>query len=92
MNMPTYEYLCEKCGRFEEWQKMSEEPLKACPTCGGQVKRLISSNVSIFPKTSHFNSKDYSPSKIIEKAKKYQESTGKKLKGYGDIIESHGKK
>lgn len=41
--MPTYEYLCEKCGRrFERSQNMSDEPLRTCPECSGTVRRLIS--------------------------------------------------
>ena len=40
--MPTYDYVCEHCGnRFEEWQKITDEPIKACPTCGGPVHRVI---------------------------------------------------
>ncbi|MBV8084948.1 MAG: zinc ribbon domain-containing protein [Chloroflexi bacterium] len=40
--MPIYEYLCEKCGnRFEQMQKMSDEPLTECPTCKGDVRRVI---------------------------------------------------
>ena len=32
--MPIYEYCCESCGHeFEAIQKMSDEPLVACPTC-----------------------------------------------------------
>jgi putative FmdB family regulatory protein len=41
--MPTYEYECEKCHhQFERFQKMTDEPVKVCPVCGGKVKRLIS--------------------------------------------------
>jgi|SRR6185436_3763015 len=40
--MPLYEYRCEKCGRFESLQKVSDGPLAACPTCGAPVERLIS--------------------------------------------------
>jgi len=33
--MPTYIYECSKCEHsFEEWQKVSDEPLKKCPECG----------------------------------------------------------
>lgn len=40
--MPTYEYLCPKCGTVEVEQKISEEPLKVCPTCKEQpVQRQI---------------------------------------------------
>ena len=42
--MPLYEYECQTEGnRFEVIQKFSDEPLTVCPTCGGPVKRLISS-------------------------------------------------
>lgn len=40
--MPTYEYECEACRvRFEREQAMSEPALSACPSCGGKVRRLI---------------------------------------------------
>lgn len=42
--MPIYEYECQACGhRFEEWQKMSDEPVKVCPKCKKRkVDKLIS--------------------------------------------------
>jgi len=40
--MPTYEYACPSCGTFDKSQKISEPALTACPTCGQEVKRLIS--------------------------------------------------
>jgi putative FmdB family regulatory protein len=42
--MPVYEYECSACGHaFEEWQKMSDEPVKTCPKCKKKkVERLIS--------------------------------------------------
>lgn len=52
--MPTYEYKCEQCGKFEHWQKITEDPLSTCPTCGGPVKRLISRNVNIIFKGPGF--------------------------------------
>lgn len=40
--MPTYDYVCESCGnRFEEWQKITDDPTKICPVCGGPVHRVI---------------------------------------------------
>jgi putative FmdB family regulatory protein len=47
--MPTYTYessdphkACGYCReQFEATQKMSEEPLTACPKCGGPVQRVI---------------------------------------------------
>lgn len=40
--MPIYEYSCKKCGNFETMQRITEDPLKKCPTCGAKVTKLIS--------------------------------------------------
>jgi putative FmdB family regulatory protein len=41
--VPIYEYQCTSCGRkLEVMQKITDEPLKRCPTCKGQLRRLIS--------------------------------------------------
>lgn len=42
--MPIYEYACAACGhQFEEWQKMSDAPVRTCPKCKKKkVERLIS--------------------------------------------------
>ncbi len=40
--MPIYEYYCRRCGEFEVTQRITEDPLKRCPTCRGSVKKLIS--------------------------------------------------
>ncbi len=41
--MPIYEYHCKSCDAdFEIVQKITDEPIAACPTCGGKAKRLIS--------------------------------------------------
>ena len=55
--MPTYEYEClssEK--RFEEFQSMTDEPLKKCPECGGPVRRLIGAGAGIIFKAPGFRS------------------------------------
>ena len=58
--MPTYEYECEKSGkRFDFFQKMKDEPLKACPDCGGPVRKLITSPAGIIFKGSGFYATDY---------------------------------
>jgi putative FmdB family regulatory protein len=41
--MPIYEYRCERCGDFEEMQRITDAPLERCPTCKRKVQRLISS-------------------------------------------------
>ena len=42
--MPLYEYECDECShRFEHIQKFSDALVKSCPSCGGPVKKLVSS-------------------------------------------------
>jgi putative FmdB family regulatory protein len=42
--MPIHEYQCQDCHkRFEKLQKLSDKPCKKCPTCGGPLRKLISS-------------------------------------------------
>ncbi len=49
--MPTYEYECEKCGlKFERMQPISAAPLRQCPQCRGQVRRLISGGAGFIVK------------------------------------------
>jgi putative FmdB family regulatory protein len=55
--MPAYDYQCNACGvRFEKRQKMSDQELEFCPTCGGNVKRLIGGGAGIISKggANHF--------------------------------------
>ena len=42
--MPIYEYACAACGhQFEEWQKITDKPVKVCPKCKAKkVERLFS--------------------------------------------------
>lgn len=40
--MPIYEYRCPKCGTFETMQRITEAPLKRCPTCKSKVERMMS--------------------------------------------------
>jgi len=40
--MITYEYICENEHIFEVQQKITDEPLKECPTCKAKVQRLLS--------------------------------------------------
>jgi putative regulatory protein, FmdB family len=77
--MPTYEYVCEKCGQqFEKIQPMSAKPLTTCPqdvcaqkTWGkGKVKRAISAGAGLIFKGSGFYITDYRSDKYKEAAKK----------------------
>lgn len=58
--MPTYEYKCNKCEEvFEVFQRITENPLRACSVCGGELKRLISGGAGIIFKGSGFYVTDY---------------------------------
>jgi putative FmdB family regulatory protein len=77
--MPTYEYICEKCGHdFEKVQPMSAKPLTVCPEseCAqkqwgkGRVKRIISGGAGLIFKGSGFYITDYRSDNYKESAKK----------------------
>ena len=41
--MPIYEYECTSChNALEVIQRISEQPLCACPECSGSLKKLVS--------------------------------------------------
>jgi putative FmdB family regulatory protein len=77
--MPTYEYICEKCGReFEVLQSISAGSLRICPqeSCArkpwgrGRVKRKISAGGGLLFKGSGFYSTDYRSEGYKQSAKK----------------------
>ena len=77
--MPTYEYICEKCGhQFEQFQPISAKPLTVCPkeTCKekrwgkGRLRRAISGGAGLIFKGSGFYITDYRSEKYKEAAKK----------------------
>ncbi|MEQ8230889.1 MAG: FmdB family zinc ribbon protein, partial [Gammaproteobacteria bacterium] len=40
--MPIYEYLCDDCGhKLEILQRMSDDPLKTCPSCSHDALRKL---------------------------------------------------
>ena len=40
--MPIYEYECNACRqRFEKLQSFSDEPIRVCPHCGGETRRVL---------------------------------------------------
>jgi len=53
--MPTYEYECKSCSHgFEVFQSMSDPPIKECPKCGKEVRRLILGGTGVIFKGSGF--------------------------------------
>jgi putative FmdB family regulatory protein len=85
--MPTYVYVCEKCGhQFEQFQSISAEPLAVCSkdVCQqkrwgkGKVKRAISGGAGLIFKGSGFYITDYRSDKYKEAAKKDSSSPAAK--------------
>ena len=77
--MPTYEYVCEKCGHeFEKVQPISAKSLTICPedSCAqkrwgkGKVKRAISAGAGLLFKGSGFYITDYRSENYKAGAKK----------------------
>lgn len=82
--MPTYDYECEKCGRFETVQKITAPALEACPNCGSPVQKLISKNVAIIFKGSGFYSTDNKQKDLARKVNKERQSESQALAD-GDV-------
>ena len=77
--MPTYEYHCDACEHnFDEFQSMSEEPLKKCPKCKKpKLRRVFGTGAAILFKGSGFYETDYRSDSYKQAAKADQESAGK---------------
>lgn len=95
--MPTYEYVCEKCGHtFDLFQSIKDEPLKTCTEqkCKlkkwgkGPVKRAIGAGAGLIFKGSGFYITDYRSENYKQAAKK--ESGGGESKPGGESKTSGG--
>jgi putative FmdB family regulatory protein len=82
--MPTYEYVCSKCGHeFEKLQPIADKSLTKCPKelCGqkkwgrGAVKRKIGLGGGLLFKGSGFYITDYRSEGYKTAAKKESESS-----------------
>lgn len=88
--MPTYDYICEKCGlEFEEFQSIMAKPLRKCPQCGRRgLKRLIGSGAAVIFKGAGFYETDYRSENYKSGEKDAKEKTEKKK----DTVKSKDKK
>ena len=77
--MPTYLYECDECGRFEKMQSIKASPLKECPKCGSEVRRIIGSPGVIFKGSGFYctDTRNKKPSSGTAESKKPAESSGK---------------
>jgi putative FmdB family regulatory protein len=81
--MPTYEYICAKCGHeFEKYQSMADKALTTClkEVCAekkwarGRVTRKISTGGGLIFKGSGFYTTDYRSEGYKQAAKKDTDS------------------
>ena len=82
--MPTYEYVCSKCGHeFEKFQPIADKALTVCPEelCAkkkwarGVVKRKIGGGAGLIFKGSGFYITDYRSEGYKQAAKKESDAT-----------------
>jgi putative FmdB family regulatory protein len=75
--MPTYEYQCDACEhQFEEFQSMSDEPLKKCPKCRKKrLRRLFGTGAALLFKGSGFYITDYRSESYKAAAKAEQDGS-----------------
>ncbi len=90
--MPTYEYVCEKCGHeFEFFQSMKDKPLAVCPAdkCKlkrwgkGRLRKLMGTGAGLIFKGSGFYITDYRSDNYKQAAKK-ESSAGEGKGGAGE--------
>ncbi len=74
--MPRYDYECRTCGtRFEVRQRVADDPLSTCPTCGGTVRRVFHP-VGIIFKGSGFYVTDNRKGEAVPTAPSSDETSG----------------
>ena len=85
--MPTYEYVCKKCGHeFEAFRSITAKPMETCPKelCAqkkwgrGKVTKKISGGAGLLFKGTGFYITDYRSQKYKDAAKKDSSSTESK--------------
>ena len=92
--MPTYEYRCASCGiEFERFQRISDDRIKVCPDCGGEVQRLISTGGGLVFKGPGFYATDYGSgsSRRAGSDSSAAKDSGKEASGGTDAGSSTGK-
>jgi putative FmdB family regulatory protein len=53
--VPIYEYECSKCnGVTERLQGINDSPLRKCPSCGGRVRKKMSSGAFVLKGTGWY--------------------------------------
>jgi putative FmdB family regulatory protein len=76
--VPLYEYQCLPLKhRFEVRQGFSDEPVSACPECGGPVRRVIHPAGIVFKGSGFYATDSRSSKSAASKSEKKAESADK---------------
>lgn len=74
--MPTYDYMCDSCGyTFEAQHKMTDDPVRSCPSCGQSVHQVFSAGFGLNFTGKGFYQTDTRKSAGATKAEKTDTST-----------------
>ena len=88
--MPTYEYVCRACDEgIEVVQSFSDDPLKVCPACGGELRKVFG-NVGISFKGAGFYRNDSRAASSTKKASESKSKTESTTSGSGAETSSNG--
>ncbi len=77
--MPTYLYECENCGRFEKFQKITDDPLKECPECQEPVRRIIGAPGVIFKGSGFYSTDSRTKKNAVDNNKTTESATVNKV-------------
>jgi putative FmdB family regulatory protein len=87
--MPTYDYKCTVCSyTFELFQPITAEPVKICPECKGEVKRIIGPGLGLIFKGKGFYQTDY---KVSNSTSETKNKTSHEIKSSGDTSNTKSK-
>jgi putative FmdB family regulatory protein len=74
--MPTYEYVCTKCGEgLEAVQGFNDPPLTKCPRCKGKLRKVFSAVGVVFKGSGFYKTDSRSGSKTSADAAGSKDST-----------------
>lgn len=89
--MPTYGYECKSCGHtFDAFQSMMDEPLKTCPECGREIRRLINGGNGVIFKGGGFYVTDKNGKSGVSGGKSNGKSGGTSAEGTKTTGEKSG--
>jgi putative FmdB family regulatory protein len=89
--MPTYEYVCKKCGHeFDAVQSFSDDALTTCPECSGPLQKKFGSVGVVFKGSGFYRTDSREESRAKKSGAKAE--SGKSEGAKSDGAKSEGAK